>query len=182
MPFLTSLTITIMPNHLSILGIIHTAISILAIISGFYALALDGKIIPSSKLGKIYIALTVITCLTGLPIMKLGHPTAGHYLAILILILLPIAIFVGRLRILGKLAEYIQVILMSATLFFSMIPAIVETLTRLPISAPLASGPDSPIVQKGLSCLVILFVVGVCYQLVKLRANRKSSSTTSKTV
>ena len=162
-----------MPNHLSILGIIHTVISILAIISAFYALALDGKIIPSSKLGKIYITLTVLTCLTSLPIMKLGHPTAGHYVAVLILILLPIAIFVHQLRIFGKLANYTQVILMSATLFFSLIPAVVETLTRLPISAPLASGPGSPIVQKGLSCLIILFTVGVCYQLVKLRASRK---------
>jgi hypothetical protein len=170
-----------MPNHLSILGIIHTAISILAILSAFYALALDGKIIPSEKLGKIYIVLTILTCLTSLPIMKLGHPTAGHYLAILILILLPIAIFVNQLRIFGKLAPYIQVILMSATLFFSLIPAVVETLTRLPISAPLASGPDSPIVQKGLSCLVILFVVGVGYQLFKLKSSKKSNLTTSKT-
>src|SRR5271170_8225547 len=120
-----------MPNHLSLLGIIHTAISILAIISAFYALALDGKIIPSSKLGKIYITLTVLTCLTSLPIMKLGHPTAGHYVAVLILILLPIAIFIRQLRIFGKLADYVQVILMSATLFFSLIPAVVETLTRL---------------------------------------------------
>ncbi|TWI96774.1 hypothetical protein JN11_03886 [Mucilaginibacter frigoritolerans] len=165
-----------MPNHLSILGIIHTAISILAIFSAFYALSLEGKINPADKLGKIYIILTIITCLTGLPIMKTGHPTAGHYLAILILVLLPIAMFIRSLRIFGKLANYVQVILMSATLFFSMIPAVVETLTRLPISAPLASGPDSPIVQKGLSCLVILFVVGVCYQLVKLRSERKSSS------
>lgn len=170
-----------MPNHLSVLGIIHTAISILAILSGFYALALDGKIIPSSKLGKTYIILTILTCLTSLPIMKLGHPTAGHYLAVLILILLPIAIFVRQLRIFGKLADYVQVILMSATLFFSLVPATVETLTRLPINAPLASGPDSPIVQKGLSCLVILFIVGVAYQLVKLRGSHKSNSTAGKT-
>jgi hypothetical protein len=165
-----------MPNHLSILGIIHTAISILALLSAFYALSVEGKINPADRLGKIYIILTIVTCLTSLPIMKTGHPTAGHYVAVLILVLLPIAIYIRQLRIFGKLADYIQVILMSATLFFSMIPAVVETLTRLPISAPLASGPDSPIVQKGLSCLIVLFVVGVCYQLVKLRKTRKSSS------
>jgi hypothetical protein len=164
-----------MPNHLSILGIIHTAISILAILSAFYALSMEGKINPSDNLGKIYIILTIITCLTSLPIMKTGHPTGGHYLAILILVLLPIAMFIRSLRIFGKLADYIQVILMSATLFFSMIPAVVETLTRLPISAPLASGPGSAIVQKGLSCLIILFAVGVCYQLVKLWSLRKAS-------
>lgn len=32
-----------MPNHLSILGIIHTAISVIAIIVAVYALLRDGK-------------------------------------------------------------------------------------------------------------------------------------------
>ncbi|MDB5088856.1 MAG: hypothetical protein JWR09_2850, partial [Mucilaginibacter sp.] len=58
-----------MPNHLSILGIIHTAISILAIFSALYALLRDGKISPSNGRGKLYILLTVITCITSLPIM-----------------------------------------------------------------------------------------------------------------
>jgi hypothetical protein len=161
-----------MPNHLSTLGIFHTAISIIAVLVAFYALFRDGKINPANGRGKLYVWLTVITCLTALPIMKTGHLTAGHYVAITVLILLPIGIYADRLF--GKLADYLQVIIMSTTLFFSLIPAIVETLTRLPSGHPLASDPNSPIIQKGLMALVFLFVVGVLYQVIKLREQRKA--------
>jgi len=62
-----------MPNHLSIPGIIHTAISIIALFVAFYALYRDGQINPSNGHGRLYIWLTVITCVTGFPIMKTGH-------------------------------------------------------------------------------------------------------------
>jgi hypothetical protein len=164
------------PNHLSILGIAHTALSVFAILAGLYALYLSGKIDPKTDAGKWYIWLTILTCLTGLPIMKLGHPTAGHYLAIIIFILLPIGIYSRQLRIFGKLADYVQVILLSATLFLSFIPAIVETLTRLPISQPIADGPNDPLLQKFLSALIVIYFVGVTYQIVKLRSKRRIST------
>jgi hypothetical protein len=62
---------------------------------------------------------------------------------------------------------------MSLTLFFSFIPAIVETLTRVPISRPIANGPNDPLIQKGLLTLVIVFIIGVIYQLIKLRSRQK---------
>ncbi len=166
-----------MPNHLSQLGIIHTAISIIAIFVAFYALLRDGKISPINDRGRLYIILTVITCLTGLPIMRTGHPTAGHSLAAIILIVLPIAIFAPSMKFLGKSAAYIQIFLMSLTLFFSFIPAVVETLTRLPISQHIASGTDSPVVQMGLLALVIVFTVGVLYQLIKLWSRQRHANT-----
>ncbi|MBS1528239.1 MAG: hypothetical protein JST19_21515, partial [Bacteroidetes bacterium] len=131
-----------MPNHLSILGIIHTAISIIAVLVAFFCLNRAGKIDPAGKWGKIYVWLTIVTCLTGLPIMKTGHFTPGHYDAILILVLLPLGIFAKK--IFRKAANYVQVIIMSTTLFLSLIPAVVETLTRLPVSHPLASGAGDP--------------------------------------
>ncbi|MGZ3943889.1 MAG: hypothetical protein ACXVJB_03050 [Mucilaginibacter sp.] len=161
-----------MPNHLSILGIIHTAISVFALIAAFAALSQEGKINPQSVTGKLYIWLTIITCLTGFPIMKTGHPTGGHYLGVIILILLPLAIYANRLF--GKAGVYIQVILMSTTLFLSMIPAVIETLTRLPISHPLAGGPNDPILQKALLAVVLLYLVGVCYQTIKIRSQGKA--------
>jgi hypothetical protein len=162
-----------MPNHLSILGIIHTVISVLAVITAIFALLRYGKINPVSGAGKLYIVLTVITCLTGLPIMKTGHPTAGHPLAIIILILLPIAVYARSIRFFGKSAVYIQTIIMSFTLFLSLIPATVETLTRLPMSQPLATDPNSPIVKTTLTVVFILFIVGVAYQVIRLRSQRK---------
>ncbi|HEY4326796.1 MAG TPA: hypothetical protein VGN20_22610 [Mucilaginibacter sp.] len=160
------------PNHLSILGIIHTAISILALLAGLLALFKDGKIDAVNGWGKRYFWLTVLTCLTGFPIMRFGHPTPGHYLGVIILVLLAIAYFAKR--IFGKAGDYVQLILMSTTLFFSFIPAIVETSTRLPISHPLAAGPNDPLVQKAQMVLVVIFIAGVIYQVIKLRAQKKS--------
>jgi hypothetical protein len=165
----------ITPNHLSILGIIHTIISVFALIAAFYALYRSGRIIPGTGSAKSYIWLTVLTCITGFPIMKTGHFTPGHYVAITILVLLPLGIYVRSLRIFGKLADYVQVIFLSTTIFLSCIPAIVETLTRLPISQPIADGPNAPIIQNGLTALALLYFIGMIYQIVKLRALRRKS-------
>ncbi|HEY4196712.1 MAG TPA: hypothetical protein VGM63_14310 [Mucilaginibacter sp.] len=164
-------------NHLSILGIIHTSISIIALLTAFYSLYLSGRIDPATGPGRLYIWFTIFTCLTALPIMKTGHLTPGHYVAIVILVLLPLGIYARQLRVFGKLADYMQVIFLSTTLFLSMIPAINETLNRLPISHPIASqGPQDPIVQKGLLILVVVYFVGVTYQVVKVKARRRKSS------
>jgi hypothetical protein len=160
------------PNHLSVLGIIHTAISILAIVAGLFALLRDGKIDPANGRGKLYIWLTVVTCVTGFPIMRFGHPTPGHYLGIIILILLLIGTYARR--IFGKAGAYIQVIIISTTLFLSFIPAVVESLTRLPINKPIASGPNDPIVQKAQLLLVVVFLAGVIYQVIRLRTSKKA--------
>lgn len=164
-----------MPNHLSILGIIHTAISIIAIIAAVIALLRDGKINPANAVGKAYVILTIVTCLTSLPIMKTGHPTAGHFVAVIVLLLLPLGVYARSIKFLGKLADYVQVIVMSTTLFLSMVPAIVETLTRLPVSHPLAADPAAPIVNMGLMILLTVYVGGVLYQLIVLRKQKKRS-------
>jgi len=164
----------ITPNHLSILGIIHTAISILAILAALYALFRSGKIDPATGPGKWYVWLTILTCITGLPIMRFGHPTAGHYLAIIILVLLPIGIYARRMRFLGKLGEYIQVFVMSTTLFLSCIPLFVESLTRLPISHPIANGPADPLLKNVLTGLLIAYALGVIYQIIRIKAKHKT--------
>jgi phosphatidylglycerophosphate synthase len=162
-----------MPNHLSILGIIHTAISIIAIILAFYALAQKGKINPSQDAGRLYAIFTVIACITSLPIMETGHPTPGHLLAIIILVLLPLAIYVRSMRLFRRKADYIQTVLMSTTLFLSLIPAVNETLTRLPPEDPLATGPDSFIVRIILLVLFILYITGIAYQVLKIKARKR---------
>ncbi|MDN3547771.1 hypothetical protein [Mucilaginibacter aquaedulcis] len=110
--------------------------------------------------------------------MRTGQPTAGHALGVIILVILPIAIYARSIRFFGRAADYIQIILMSLTLFFSMIPATVESLTRLPISQPLASGPDSPLVKMWLGIWFVLYIVGTIYQVVKLRNSKKATGGT----
>jgi hypothetical protein len=158
-----------MPNHLSTLGIIHTAISIVALFFGFYASFRFGKINPLKGAGKWYTIFTVITCITGFPIMKTGHFTGAHGLGVMILILIPLAIYARSFRIFGANAKYVETVIMSGTLFFSMIPAVVETLTRLPISSPIAASADATEIKSCLMILAILFITGVTFQVRKLK-------------
>ena len=162
-----------MPNHLSVLGIIHTAISIIAIFAAAAALLKDGRVRPKSPIGKWYVILTIVTCLTGLPIMRFGHPTPGHFLAIIILAVLPVAVYAKSIRLFKNRADYVQTILMSTTVFFSMVPAVNETLTRLPISHPLAEGPDSPLLKMSLLTLFVVYLGGTLYQVIRIRMFRK---------
>ena len=163
-----------MPNHLSVLGIIHTAISILALLAAFYALIRTGYIDPQLPSGKAYVLLTVVTCLTGLPIMRTGHFGPGHALAIMVLVVLAIAIYIKRLRIFGSKWEYWQVGFMTFTLFLSFVPTITETLTRLPISHPLAAGPDDPLVKMWLGIAFVVFLLVLTWQLFRLHTRHKN--------
>lgn len=165
-----------MPNHLSILGIIHTIISILAIIAAFVALAKQGVIDPKSTWGKYYVWLTVLTCVTGFPIMRTGHFGPAHALTIIVLVLLPIGVYAKSIKLFGKKAIYIQVIIMSFTLFLSFVPAVNESFTRLPISHPLAASQEDPLVKMGVMVVFVLFLAGVIYQVIALRGRRRMLS------
>jgi len=51
--------------NLSVLGAIHTAISLVALGAGAFALMRDKAINPAILLGKVYVIMTVLTCVTG---------------------------------------------------------------------------------------------------------------------
>lgn len=162
-----------MPNHLSVLGIIHTIISIIAVFVAVFALIRDGKIDPKTNPSKWYIGLTILACLSSFLVMKTGHLTGAHGLSVLILTILPIGIYAKKIRLFGGKTEYFEVSIMSATLCFSLIPAIVETLTRVPISGPIASSDQSPIIKICLLTLVLLYLIGVTYQIMKIRSQSR---------
>jgi hypothetical protein len=93
------------------------------------------------------VILTILTCLTSFGVMKTNKFTPAHGVSALILVLTLLALYARRLF--GARGPRIETILMSSTLFFSFIPAITETLTRLPISHPIAENPDAAPVKTG---------------------------------
>ncbi len=161
-----------MAIQLTTLGYVHTAISVLALIPGFVSLFSHGIITPQTKSGKLYILLTVLACLTAFPIMKSGHPSPGHFLGILILIILPLAYYARSIKLFGQKGLYVQVILMTTTLYFSLVPAFSETLTRVPLGHPYAASPDDPAMKPVLLSLTIVFLAVVTFQIFKLRGQR----------
>jgi len=118
------------------LGTFHTAISLIAVGAGAIALFRDKEISPRNGLGKTYIITTLITALTGFGIFQHGGFGKPHVLGIVTLVVLAIAIAAGRTRLFGRASPYVETVSYSATFFFHFIPGFTESLTRLPLAAP----------------------------------------------
>jgi uncharacterized membrane protein len=157
------------------LGIVHTAISLVAVGAGIVAFIRDKEINSRNGLGKLYIWTTVLTCLTGFPIMQHGGFGKPHALGVITLLVLAIAALAGKGKF-GKASRYVEVVSYSATFFFHMIPMLVETTTRLPVGAPLIKDRDGPELQTVTGVLLLLFLIGAGLQIWRLRAANRGES------
>src|SRR6267142_3258882 len=119
------------------LGIIHTAISLIAVAAGLVALIRDKQISVDNPVGRTYWIATVLTCLTSLGIFQHGGFGKPHALAIITLVVLGVAAVARRSEVFGRASIYVETIAYSLTFFFHLIPGITETSTRLPLGAPL---------------------------------------------
>lgn len=159
------------------LGTVHTAISLVALAAGIAAFVRDRQIVAGNRLGQVYIVTTVLTCLTGFGIFQHGGFGAPHALGVLTLLVLALAALANRTTLLGRASPYVETVSYSLTFFFHLIPGATETFTRLPVGAPLFSGPEDPALQKVVGVLFVLFVVGSALQVWRLRAARPRGAT-----
>jgi len=154
---------------LTTLGAIHTAISIVALITGLAALLRDKEISRSNSLGRTYFWATVLTCLTGFGIFQRGGFGPPHVLGIVTLVVLAVAVL-GERGSLGRLSRYVAVVAFSLSYFLHWIPGLTETFTRVPVGAPLFSGPEDPALQKVVGVFFMIFLVGAALQVKRLRS------------
>src|SRR5450432_2819184 len=154
------------------LGVVHTAISLVAVTAGLIVLVRDGKISPRNLLGKIYVITTILTCLTGFGIFQHGGFGKAHVLGIITLVVLALAAVAGYSNLFGRLSPYVETVSYSATFLFHMIPAITETTTRLQLGAALLPNADAPALQAASEVLLVLFLIGAALQVRALRALR----------
>jgi len=153
------------------LGIFHTAISLIAVATGFVALIRDRRISPRNLLGQIYVAATIVTCVTGFGIFQHGGFGKPHMLGIVTLVVLGIAAVAGYWKAFGRASPYVETVSYSATFLFHLIPGITETTTRLPPGAPLLPNADAPQLQVASGILFILFLIGAALQVRGMRAH-----------
>ncbi len=154
---------------LTLLGAVHTAFAVVALAAGYAMILRHGRIDGASALGRTYLWCTVITCLTAFGIFRHGGFNVAHTLAIVTLVTLAIVIAAGRTRAFGGLSPYVQTLGYTATLFFHMIPGLNETFTRVPVGAPLFTGPEDPALQKAIGVVLLLFVIGMAAQAWRIR-------------
>ncbi|MDB4973625.1 MAG: hypothetical protein JWN48_1966 [Myxococcaceae bacterium] len=151
------------------LGLVHTAISLVALASGAVALVRDRRITFHNAVGKVYVVTTALTCLTGFGIFQHGGFGKPHVLGIITLLVLGLAMAAERYDAFGRLAKYVATVGYSATFFFHWVPTLTETATRLPAGAPLVSSPDDPGLQNAIGVVLLLFLVGAALQVRRLR-------------
>ena len=160
-----------MPNTLSTLGIAHTLISLVPMAAGLYAFARHGRITAQDTPGRIYLLGLTLSVLTSFGLSSTGGLNPGHALGVLALIAAFSTLLVPRLTWLGRLRPYLATFGPSFSFFLLLIPGTVETLKRLPVAHPLATGPEDPLVGKALLTLLIVFVAGFVVQCRAIRAN-----------
>lgn len=159
---------------LSNLGIFHTVIGIVAIIAALASFVKYGRINLESKSGLTYFIGTIITSLTALGLSKAGGFNPGHVLSLLVLALVIGGFVLNRRKKGNNNARYFENFFLSFSFFLSMIPTVNETLTRVPVHAPLASGPKDPLIGKTLLIVLVLFIAGSVYQYMKQKKINKS--------
>lgn len=161
---------------LTYLGVIHTAISLVAVAAALIAFFRDKEIIAASTLGKVYIWTTVLTCLTAFGIFQHGGFGKPHALGIITLLVLGIAWVAGTTKVLGRASAYVETLSYSITFLLHMIPAITETSTRLPLGAPLLASPEAPELKAATGVLLLLYIIGGALQVRRIRARNAAQA------
>ena len=156
---------------LTTLGVFHTAISLVALVCGIWVLARDKEISAKNGLGQIYLVGTFLSAATGLFIFQRGGFGPPHVFSILTLLALAVGTVAATSGLFGAASRYIQAISYSSTIFFHLVPGVVETTTRLPRGAPLVASPEAPVLQGTILVLLVLLIIGLALQLRWLRAS-----------
>ena len=157
-----------MSHPLSTLGVIHTAVSLIPVLSGLYAFIRHRAIDPATRAGKLYLVGLVLSVATSFTVSSTGAQSgprvrggraAGG-----------IRRRAGRAAALaGRAARYLSTFALSFSFLLSLVPGVNETLTRLPAAHPIAAAPMAPVVLHTLLACLVVFVIGFAAQCWRLR-------------
>ena len=149
-------------------GMFHTAVSVLPIAFGLVAFARYGGIDPKTRAGKWYL----LTMLAGSVSSWWFIATKGFNPAQVLTLITLALLAIGTLTLRGawRGPGHVQTLALSASYLLLMVFATTETLTRVPLGQPFATGPADPALLPVRLALLTAFVVGVGYQVMQLRA------------
>jgi len=165
-----------MTHPLSILGIVHTAISLVPVVAGVYSFARYRMIDPTTHSGGVYLIGLALSVFTSFGLSSTGGFNPGHALGILALLAAFGSLLIPLLSFLGRLRPYLSTLGLSFSFFLTLIPGTAETLTRLPLAHPLADGPQSPVVLSTLLAWFVTFIVGFALQALAIRSRRQTAA------
>jgi len=155
-------------------GWIHTLGSLPAIPAAVYMFGRSGRIVPRSTAGTVYLVSMLIGAAT---IALIAHQQVSYVIAGATLVLLLVGYGVERLPWRQSAKRYIETISLTLTSFLLMLPAVSETLRRVPDGHPLVTDPKSPILLGAMGALLVLLIAGVTAQVIYLRRHRQLAQT-----
>jgi uncharacterized membrane protein len=160
---------------LSPIGILHTIIGIIALISGFIILWQSKRMSYVPWLGKVYLITTFITAATSLTIFKHGSFNPAHALAILTILAVFAGIILEKTFLFKSWNKYFVNLCYSSTLLFHLIPTATEIMTRFPMQHPLVNSLKDPLLLKTFLAIFIVFVVFLILQMKWLYNNTNNN-------
>lgn len=147
---------------ISPIGWLHTLGSLPAIPLALYMLAKYGRIAPRSRAGQAYFWFMLLGVLTIYPI---AHEPVSSIVATVTLAALLLGYGISRWPVAGRASRYIETMSLSVSVFLLMLPAVSETLRRLPVGHPLAKDMKDPLLLGAQGALLLALVVGVVLQV-----------------
>ena len=157
---------------MSTLGWFHTALGIIALVSGVITLYRHKEITSQHASGQIYLLATLVTAATALAIYQQGSFGPGHVLAVLTLGALAVGTVAGNTDVFGNASRYLRAVSYSATLLFHSIPAVTDGLLRLPVGDPVLKSIEDPVLLMCYAVLLVLYLAGVTWQVRWIRRQR----------
>jgi hypothetical protein len=146
--------------------------SLPAIPAALYMIGRHGRIVPRSKVGALYFATMLIGAST---VFLVARQPASVVIGAATLVLLLAGYGVAHVARLGRAAIYLETILLSLTVFLLLVPAVSETLRRVPDGHPFVTDLKSPLLLGAQAALLGLLVLGVTAQLIWLRSQRRKT-------
>ena len=158
-----------MTGGITYMGWFHTIVGTPAIVAGLYLMLRDRFIYIDKDLAKFYLIATVITSASSLFIFRAtGAFNMAHFTSVIIILAALFAYILHKKSIFGSLNIYLKQLALTGTVFFSMLPTTVEVLKRVPLSNPLASSIEDPLVQNFYMSYVVIFGIFAAYQIFKI--------------
>lgn len=159
-----------MIHPISTLGIVHTVVSLLPVVAGIYAFIRYYQIDITKKSGTVYLIGLFFAVLTSFTVSSTGGLNEGHLFGVIVLLFAFGGKYARNARFLGRFAKYLSTFGLSFSFYLSLVPGTNETLTRIPVSHPIADGPKSPAVVFTLLSLLAIFSIGYFIQCWLIRS------------
>jgi hypothetical protein len=153
---------------LMLLGLLHTAISLIAVAAEPVALVRYKQVSSKHRVGKVYVFTTIVTGVIAFGIYRhggFGEPNASD---IVTLVVLGVGGAAGYSNLFGPGSAYDQTVSYTVPFLFHLIPGATETTTLLPLGVCVLRNADAAALQVVAAALFIATTL----QVRRLRAKR----------